>query len=184
MSHPFLQGQSIHLRAIEQSDLTPNYLGWLNDESVCSGNSHAVFPNSQKKMLDYFETTRKTNSEIALAIVSNATNRHIGNVSLQNIDWISRSAAFAILIGDKDYWSKGIGLETGRLMLNYAFQRLNLNRVYCGTYVNNTAMQKLALCLHMQKEGIRRQAAYKAGRYLDIVEYGVLREEFEKQEPQ
>jgi len=30
----------------------------------------------------------------------------------------------------------------------------------------------------MQREGIRRQGMYKWGRYLDIVEYGILREEF------
>jgi RimJ/RimL family protein N-acetyltransferase len=30
----------------------------------------------------------------------------------------------------------------------------------------------------MQKEGCRRQAAYKQGRYMDVIEYGVLREEY------
>jgi len=32
----------------------------------------------------------------------------------------------------------------------------------------------------MIEEGVRRQAAYKDGRYLDVVEYGLLRAEFER----
>jgi len=39
-------------------------------------------------------------------------------------------------------------------------------------------MKKLAIKLKMREEGLRREAIYKNGRYLDIVEYGVLRHEF------
>jgi RimJ/RimL family protein N-acetyltransferase len=41
-------------------------------------------------------------------------------------------------------------------------------------------MQKLALKLGMKPEGRRRQAMYKNGKYSDILEYGILKTEYEK----
>lgn len=174
----FLSGKMIYLRALETDDLTDRYLQWLNDEEVCSGNGHAIFPNSRARMRNYLDSVHHSTSAVVLAIVAHKGDRHIGNASLQDIDWVSRSAAFAILIGDTRYWGQGIGLEVGRLIVQFGFERLNLNRVHCATPENNRAMQKLAATLGMEREGLRRQAFYKAGRYLDVVEYGVLRKDF------
>lgn len=41
-------------------------------------------------------------------------------------------------------------------------------------------MQKLANYLGMEKEGLRRRHIFKNDKYLDIVEYGVLKHEFFK----
>ena len=40
-------------------------------------------------------------------------------------------------------------------------------------------MKRLAISLGMEKEGVRREAVYKDGKYLDIIEYGVLRRDYE-----
>jgi RimJ/RimL family protein N-acetyltransferase len=39
-------------------------------------------------------------------------------------------------------------------------------------------MKKLALKLNMKREGVRRKALYLSGKYIDVYEYGVLRDEF------
>lgn len=82
------------------------------------------------------------------------------------------------LSGDKTCWGKGYGKEAARLICEHGFQALNLHRISCGTLDNNTAMSKLAESLGMVEEGRRRQAAYKHGRYVDIIEYGVLKSEY------
>jgi RimJ/RimL family protein N-acetyltransferase len=53
-----------------------------------------------------------------------------------------------------------------------------LHRIYCGTHAQNTGMQKLALKLGMRQEGCRREAILKAGRFADIIEYGILSREY------
>ena len=55
---------------------------------------------------------------------------------------------------------------------------LNLNRIACGTFENNKGMRKLAEYLGMCEEGRRRRAVYKYGRYVDVIEYGVLKDEY------
>ena len=181
MHNIFLQGVSIYLRPLEQGDLTIEYVTWLNDTEVCEFNSHAVFPYTKEKMDAYYQHLQQTSANnIVLAIVDNATHIHIGNISIQNINWINRNAEYAILLGDKSYWGKGVASETSILICEYGFTRLNLHRIYCGTSSKNIGMQKLAAKMNMKQEGIRREAMFKNGEYVDIVEYAVLKNEFLK----
>jgi len=99
-------------------------------------------------------------------------------VALQRIDPIARSAEFAIVIGEREAWGKGVGKEAGRLICQHGFSVLNLNRIHCGTFETNEAMRRLAVDLGMREEGRRREAAFKDGRFVDVVEFGVLRAEF------
>lgn len=174
----FLEGPNIYLRALEERDLTSDYFQWLQDEEVCRQNSHAVFPNTEKAMVEFLRRAQDTGAAIVLAIISKAEDRHVGNVSLQQIDWIGRNAEFAILIGALEAHGRGVGSEAAELVVRYGFERLNLHRIYCGTFAENLAMRRLAEKLGMKPEGVRRQAAFKSGRYVDVHEYGVLRDEF------
>lgn len=179
MHNIFLQGESIYLRPLEEEDLTMEYVSWLNDTAVCEFNSHAVFPYTKEKMDAYYDYLQKTQStNIVLAIIDKNNLTHIGNISLQNIDWINRSAEYAILLGNKSYWGIGVASEASILICDYGFTRLNLHRIYCGTSSKNIGMQKLANKMHMSQEGIRKQAIFKNGEYIDIVEYGVLKNDF------
>ena len=174
----FLEGERIILRALSKQDLTDTYLQWLNDEEVCRSNSHAIFPNTEEKMLQFYENQQNNMSQVVLAVIHKADNVHLGNVSLQSINWISRNAEFAILMGNKNYWGKGYGEEAAQLIVNYGFKRLNLHRIHCGTLANNEGMKKLAGRLKMKQEGIRREAIYKDGAYVDVIEFGVLKSEY------
>ena len=113
-----------------------------------------------------------------LAVVLRADDRHVGNISLQSIHPIDRAAEFAILIGDRACWGKGYGLEAGRLLFDHGFGALNLHRIACGTFDDNAAMCRLAVALGMKEEGRRREASFKRGRYVDVIEYGVLQGEY------
>lgn len=174
----FLQSENLILRSLEREDLTEEYLQWLNDEEVCRYNSHAVFPNSFFKMQNYFDSIQGNNSTIVMAIISKDQDKHIGNISLQSINWINRSAEFAILLGDKEYWGKGVATEAVQLIMEYGFSRLNLHRICCGTSAENKGMQKVAAKLNMTEEGVRKEALFKDGKYVDIIEYGILKKDF------
>jgi RimJ/RimL family protein N-acetyltransferase len=111
---------------------------------------------------------------LVLAVIDTNTEKHIGNISLQNINWIDRNAEIAFLLGEKDFWGKGVMLEAGQLLINHGFESLNLHKIYCGTSSDNSGMQKLAEKLKMEKEGIRKEALFKNGVYHDIIEFGIL----------
>lgn len=161
------------LRALNEGDVDGPYFSWLNDPEIIKFNSHGRFPQTKQSLLDY---TRSANSQskIVLAIVDLEQNIHIGNISLQNINWIDRNAEIAFLLGDKNYWGKGIMYEAGKAVIRHAFESLNLHRIYCGTSVKNAGMIRLADKLNFVKEGERTQALYKNGEYIDILEFGLI----------
>lgn len=178
MENPFLQGPNLYLRGLKKDDLRDEYLQWLNDPEVTQGNSHGRFPNSTAKMEAYFAKISQSNQDLVLAIVRKKDDVHIGNIALQNIDATNRQAEFAILIGDKSSWGKGVGLEAGRLVLQHGFRELNLHRIHCGTFDSNEGMMRLAKALGMREEGRRREAIFKNGRFQDVLLFGILEQEY------
>ncbi|MCA9803799.1 MAG: GNAT family N-acetyltransferase [Cyanobacteria bacterium HKST-UBA02] len=180
---PFLLGQNIYLKALTVDEITDSYLSWLNDENVCRFNSHHVFPYTRAGAEAYVSGLENSRDSLVLAVYVRDKDIHIGNISLGSIDFLHRNAEFAILMGEQDYWGRGLAKEAALLIVRHGFETLNLHRVYCGTSAENVAMQKLAAYMGMLEEGRRRQAMFKCGRYVDVIEYGVLREEFLKCHP-
>lgn len=170
----FLEGDRIVLRMLIEEDINGNYARWLNDAEVTSYNSHGRFPMPIEKLRDFIQSAYASNTALVLAVCYNDTGTHIGNISLQSISWVDRSAEIAFLLGEKEFWGKGIMLEAGEIMIRHAFEVLNLHRIYCGTSSENIGMQKLAEKLGMILEGVRKEALFKNGNYHDILEYGLL----------
>lgn len=177
MKNVFIEGRRIHLRVLQPSDVDGNYINWFNDAEVCRYNSHHVYPYTKSDAQEYIEKVRKAKDVLVLAIVTKG-GCHIGNVSLQKISLVNRSAEFAIIIGEQKFWGKGFAKEASRLLIEHGFKQMNLNRIYCGTSADNVPMQELARSLGMKREGRRRQAMFKSSRYVDIVEFGLLKREF------
>ncbi|QNM98501.1 GNAT family N-acetyltransferase [Chitinimonas koreensis] len=175
---PLLTGPRLALRALCPADADGPYPGWLNDGQVCAGNSHGVWPYGREQARDFIARAATARDALTLAITLRSDGRHVGNVGLQGIHPIYRSAEFAILLGDRAAWGQGYGLEAARLIVAHGFAALNLHRIHCGTFADNAGMLALAARLGMREEGRRVEAAYKNGRFVDVIEFGLLRDQF------
>lgn len=178
MIDPFIIGNDVYLRPLRPQDAESGYVQWFNDADVCRYNAHHVFPYTPQKALEYIQYAATAKTAVILAVCLKSNDRHIGNVSLQHIDFLNRSAEFAVLFGDREHRGKGYARQAAHLLFAHGFLELNLHRIYCGTSADNLPMQKLAAFLGMREEGRRTQAMFKHGRYVDIVEYGILHTEF------
>ncbi len=171
----FIKGKNIFLRDLNLNDIKGNYKYWLNDPETNQYNSHGKFPYSISALKKYVERVTNQNDCIVLAIIELKSSLHIGNISLQSINWLDRNCEIAFLLGDKKYRSKGIMREAGMLLIDHAFNKLNIHRIYCGTSSENIGMQKLALKLGMKKEGTRKDAIFNNGKFHDVIEFGVIK---------
>ena len=178
MKNSFIVGEKVYLRPITKKDLNENYREWFNDEEVCRYNFHHRFPNYDENMKEYFDNVIKSKKNLILAICDKETDKHIGNVALEDINPVDRFAEFAIVLGDKSFWGKGAGREATMLILKHGFEELNLNRIQCGTLDDNVGMQKVAATVGFKEEGRYRQGAWKRGAFKDIIRYGLVRNEF------
>jgi RimJ/RimL family protein N-acetyltransferase len=173
----FLAGARARLRPLVSADVDGPYLAWFNDREVCRLNSHHVFPYTRTEALAWIAALSERPDALVLAI--ELDNRHVGNVSLQGIDPVGRSAELAIVLGDRSVWGDGIGGEAAELLVAHGFRALNLHRIACATVAANHGMRRLAERLGMTQEGVRRDAVWTDGSYHDIVEYGLLTGEWE-----
>lgn len=170
----FLQGDLVYLTPLIEKDIDGNYRFWLNDSEIVKYNTHGRFPQTPEKLKDYVKSISNSNASLVLAVREKTNDIHIGNISLQAINWIDRSAEIAFLLGEKSFWGKGIMFDAGKILIEHAFSTLNLHRIHCGTSSENIGMQKLAIKLGMKEEGRRKEAIYKQGKYFDIFEYGLI----------
>lgn len=167
-----------YVRPLAEGDLDGPYPGWFEDQEVCRYNSHGKFFKNKSYFREYLnELNREDRIVWAICHIEDG---HVGNASLQNISQINRTAEFAIILGDRRHWGKGVGLLAGRKLLEHGFNKLNLDRIYCGTAAINEGMKKLADAMGMSLEGNRRQHLFLEGCRVDMLEYGILRSEFEK----
>jgi ribosomal-protein-alanine N-acetyltransferase len=164
-----------YVRALQESDLDGPYSSWFEDLEVCKYNSHGKFA----KTADYFRSFfNSLNSEDQVVwAICHKTDGHIGNISLQGLSFINRNAEFAILMGDRRHWHRGVALAAGKKLLHHGFSKLNLERIYCGTAATNIGMRNLAERLGMIQEGCRRNHLFLDGEWVDMLEYGILKKE-------
>lgn len=180
MKNPFLISENIYLSPLTKDDISVEYISWLNDSEVCKANTHATIPNNHSKTLAYVESVEGSQTEIVFAIRWKENDIHIGNVSLQGINWINRTGEYAVLIGNKKYWNKGVGSESLSLIIQYGLITLNLNRIWSGMFITNKGAMKICEKNEMKKEGVLREAVFKNGKYLDVVIYSILQKDFKK----
>ncbi|HEU5015499.1 MAG TPA: GNAT family protein [Roseiflexaceae bacterium] len=102
----------------------------------------------------------------------------IGFVALFNIEWNNGACMTAIGIGEPEYRGKGYGSDALRLILNYAFNELNLYRVGLDVISYNTAAIRAYERAGFQHEGAMRGAVLRDGVRSDRMIMGILRDEW------
>lgn len=178
--YAFLIGDHVYLRPLLETDVEGTYISWFNDEEVCRANSHHRYPFIEDDARNFILNTTKNREQLVLAILLKEDDKHIGNIALTKINSINRSAEFGMILGDKSTWGKGYAKEAAKLIIEHGFFELNLNRIYGGIMDNNVSTKFFLKILRWEKEGVRRQAVYKNGKYVDIIEYGILHEDYVK----
>lgn len=171
-------GPHIHLRPLERTDLIETYVGWLNDPEVTRYTETGTFPTTAQDLERFHQEVTGSKSQVILAIIHTQSGRHIGNVKLGPIHWVYRSATFGILIGDKKFWGKGIGVEATRLMVEYGFYRLNLHRIDLGVYAEHESAVHAYEKVGFKVEGRLREDVFQGGEYKDRLWMGLLRSEY------
>jgi len=180
MRRPFLVGKKVYLRLLEDSDIGEEYVGWLNDYEVTRYLETGKFPSTPESIRKYLERFQDSTTDLIFAIVDKDTDQHIGNVTLNRINWINQTADTGLIIGPKESRGKGYAFEAWSLILEYAFHRLGLRKIIAGAVVDNAASITVLKKLGFKIEGTFRQEFLLDGEYRDGVRLGLLREEFHK----
>jgi ribosomal-protein-alanine N-acetyltransferase len=164
----FIKGKNLELHSFPK-DTDWSWL--LNNPEVTGQSQLGAFP------LGAYKETDSNNLILAIVVSLGLKKEPIGRVSIENINNINRTGELKVFV-DPSYHKKGYAKEACTLVLAHAFNKLNLNRVECGTLDGNEGMKKLAESLGFKNEGVRKGAVFSNGEYVDVYEYGLLRSEY------
>lgn len=168
-------GQKTHLRAIEREDI-PSFVRWLNDPEVRQY-LEMYLPMSRAAEEEWFEAQLKSDSSQVFAIET-SEGVHIGNIGLHDLDWKNRNAGLGIVIAEKEYWGQGYGTDAIKALLDFAFNEMNLHRIYLSVFdFNERALRCYEKC-GFGHEGRAREALFQDGRYHDHLLMAILRQDF------
>ena len=173
--------EPVYLRALETGDLDRIH-SWHNDRDLyemLGGAFKFVSKESTKAWLERVTgLAPQPSDEIRLAICVKETDKHVGNIYLRQINWISRNAEMQIFIGDPQERSKGYGQSALRQLLVYAFRDLNLKRVHLGVLHGNSAARGYEKAGFVV-EGMLKNHVFKQGQWKDVVVMGLCAEDYQ-----
>lgn len=173
-----IEGERIYLRPLTVADVTEEkYVRWLNDPEVNRFLENRFIPQTFESAWEYVARASGNPNIYFFAILLKENKKHIGNIKLGPIDWNHRRAEIGIMIGDKSSWGKGYATDVIRLITDFAFQTLGLQKVTAGAYENNLGSIKAFLKAGFFEEGRRVRHMRYEDSYVALVLLARLNEE-------
>src|SRR3989338_6659107 len=171
----FLEGRIVNLCLFTKDDI-PTLTRWINDPELRDF-LRSVLPKTEKQQEDWFNKLGSNEENIVLGIETKESIL-IGSMGVYQINWRDRVCTTVWWIGEKEYWGKGYGTDAKMFLLDYIFNTLNLRKV-CSSVItfNERSLQYNLRCGYV-REGLRRQHVFKKGKYWDMIDLGLFKEEW------
>ena len=174
-----LIGDRIFLSPVGTSnEEVEKFTEWMNDFQVTdyigrSGNITTIIGER-----DWLENSSKNTESRIFDIIELKDNKLIGVISLENFNWIERSAVLGVFIGDRNFRNNGYGPEAINLLLEYGFEYLNLHSIRLELLSINERAHKCYLKCGFKDTGCNREQVFLNGKYYDKLHMDILENEF------
>lgn len=171
-----LTAEHIYLRLMEEGDI-PYKVKWVNDSEV-RRTLNIDYPISEVGTKHWLNKVTTDGSRKDFIVCLNKYNTPIGYGGFLNIDIKNSKAELYMVIGDKTYWDKGYDKEIRKLLLDYAFKGLRLNRIYSYVLSENEKIMNLNKSSGFVIEGLLNKDVFTDGEYRDRYIMCILRENY------
>jgi len=153
---------------VELKPADPDLSGWiireLNNMEQTKHQNKGIIPITIQQEIKYINKMNDSSTDVLFHIYNNTL---VGSISLNNINWIHRSAEIGVMIF-KDHQGKGYGKEAVGLIDYYAFNILNLHRIWAECFIENMAMNEIFRYFSFIREGTITDVYFKNGKYNDV----------------
>lgn len=172
-----IRGRNLVLRRPRPEDL-PAVMRWYTDPEIAALTRYQTRPMAAADVQRFFEQRLLAPDALAYSIWELPDRRLIGFTTFSSLDADNSSVLFHITIGERDAWNRGLGTQASRLMLDHAFDRLDLHRVGLTVFSFNERAIRAYEKAGFRIEGRLRQSVMRDGRWCDEVQMGILRDEW------
>lgn len=178
-----IEGTKINMRAIEDEDAVLFYR-WFNDPEVTYFGGADAFPAFSLAQERAYVQHVPDDKDARHYTITLKDGTPIGNCALRGIDWVSQSSEVSITIGEKAYWGQGYGGEAIELLLQIAFDGLNLHKVWLGCFDFNERGLRAYRRVGLREDGRQRDFRFVNGHYRDLVLMSILEDEWRERHQQ
>ncbi len=175
---PTLTTERLILRPFARADAARvQQLAGAHEIADMTGHIPHPYPDGAAEEWIATHETNWAHSETAtFAIVRRDTGELMGAIGL-TVEPQNRCAELGYWLGTP-YWNCGYTTEAARAVIRFAFEKLNLNRVYASHFARNPASGRVMQKCGMQHEGTLRQHFVRWDNPEDLVCYGILKSEW------
>lgn len=160
----------IKIRILKKDDITSDYINWLNDYEVTKFTDLITKKHTLKSVLKYVQDIYKSKEIFLYGIFYR--NRHIGNIKLNEISKLHKSARISYIIGNKNFWNKGIGTFIVKKIKVICRDKFRLKKLNAGVYEKNYSSKKVLLKNNFKLEGIFKSQIFFEGKRHSLLKYG------------
>ena len=175
---PKMETERLILRKIVIDDVEDMY-EYSKDNSVTeylTWSAH-IDRSYTLEYINYLQARYKTGDFYDWGVVVKESGRMIGTCGFTRFDYVNNSAEIGYVL-NSDYHGHGIATEAVTKILEFGFDRLNLNRIEGRYMVENAASRRVMEKCGMRFEGVRREGMLIKGKYRDIGVCSILNKEF------
>ena len=177
----FLKGERVALRTLIEDDAST--LLEIVHSDLARFNTLQLTPKTIDDEIAFIRSSRsggKFPTNLVFGIHYLKEDRLIGTMGVGKIDWVSRTATTGSLIGYEELVGVGLGSEAKMMLLDYAFNTLNLRLIDSEAWAfNGRSNGSLKKCGYQELFRLKGKV-FKAGEYHDAVVYECTRESFEE----
>ena len=171
-----LEGRRTLLRPLRSADAARQHL-FDQDMELSVLDCRLPVPSRLERAEDFVEQRHEDQRDVARLAIE-VDQQYIGHCSLSGLRHPHGDLELGILIGDREYWSRGYGREVVGVLLSYGFQALGARRIAVTTHEDNPRAIRCYLACGFVEDGRPRQAFWAGRRYADLVEMSILRDEW------
>lgn len=169
----FLEGETVDLHPIEVDDAS--FLERVvNDPAVRAGLA-AYRPLNEQQEREWVESIGEDDEVHLLACVDGEP---VGNFGLNRFDDVWGVAELGYMVA-REHWGNGYATEAAELLCTHAFRERRLHRVQATVFAHNDASARVLEKVGFSEEGRLREHAFVDGERVDLVQFGLLADEFE-----
>lgn len=151
-------------------------LEWMHDEEINKYFCFDMASQTEDSVISYIRNSWDDENNRHFAVTDDK-DIYQGTVSLKNIDDVHRKAEYAISLR-KNAQGKGYAHFATSSILDYAFNELNLNRVYLNVLDDNKRANRFYQKYGFIYEGTSREGLHHRGKYHNLNWYSMLRSEY------
>ena len=176
---PTIQTERLELVKITQLHLKDIYNLFADENVTRFYNLLPLTEESEaQKFIDWYENRFSDKLGIRWGISLKGEQNIIGTVGFNN--FAKRHRANIGYDLQTEYWNKGIMTETLEAVLDFGFNRLEINRIEAEVMQGNENSERLLNKLNFMKEGVLRQWMFWNDKYYDMSMFSLLKTDYEK----